>query len=249
MNEPGGLRTIKKERTRQTIADVAIRLFLARGFEKVSVAEIAAAAEVSKPTLFRYFASKEELVLHQIADHRGEAGRVVRARAAGVSPLAALRRHYLDLLAERNPVTGLCAEPEALAFRRLVYGTPSLSSHLLDYVAADTEALAAALAETAEAAEAAEAAETAETAEVAETAETTAGRARGGVAEGADGGAPGLTARLVAAQYLAVHQTLAYANWARVAAGTPLPEAAARAVADAETAFSLLGSGAAAYGY
>ncbi|KJK55692.1 TetR/AcrR family transcriptional regulator [Saccharothrix sp. ST-888] len=228
MNELGGLRTLKKERTRQAIADAAIRLFLANGFEKVSVAEIAAAAEVSKPTLFRYFASKEELVLHRIADHRGEAGRVVRARAAGESPLAALRRHFLDLLADRDPITGLCALPEVLAFRRLVYETPSLSSHLLDYVAADTEALAGALAETAGAA---------------------GGQEGNGAGEEAGGGVPGLTARLVAAQYLAAHQTLAYANWARVAAGTPLPEAAVQAVADAETAFALLGSGAAAYGY
>ncbi|MFF1797728.1 TetR/AcrR family transcriptional regulator, partial [Kitasatospora sp. NPDC058263] len=82
-----GLRTLKKQRTRQAIAEAAIALFLARGFDQVSVAEIAAAAEVSKPTLFRYFGSKEELVLHRFADHLGEAGRVVRARPAGTTPL------------------------------------------------------------------------------------------------------------------------------------------------------------------
>jgi len=148
MNETGGLRTLKKERTRQAIADAAISLFLANGFDQVSVAEIAARAEVSKPTLFRYFATKEELVLHRISDHQGEAGRVVRARPSGMSPLDSLERHYLDRLAEHDPVTGLCDVPQVLAFHRLIYETPSLSAHLLDYIATDTEALAEALTET-----------------------------------------------------------------------------------------------------
>ncbi|MFF8773004.1 TetR family transcriptional regulator [Kitasatospora sp. NPDC015120] len=140
-----GLRTLKKQRTRQAIANTAIALFLARGFDEVSVAEIAAAAEVSKPTLFRYFASKEELVLHRFADHLGEAGRVVRDRPAGVTPLDALERHRLDGLAEHDPSTGMTAHPQAIAFLRLVYETPSLSAHLVDYLAADARALTEAL--------------------------------------------------------------------------------------------------------
>nr|WP_245204288.1 TetR family transcriptional regulator [Kitasatospora sp. RG8] len=139
------MRTIKKQRTRQTIADVAIALFLERGFDRVSVAEIAAAAEVSKPTLFRYFGSKEELVLHRFADHLGEAGRVVRDREAGLTPLDALERHHLQRLAARDPNTGLSDHPEVLAFLRLIYETPSLSANLLDYMDADTRALAEAL--------------------------------------------------------------------------------------------------------
>ncbi|WP_441247135.1 TetR/AcrR family transcriptional regulator [Kitasatospora sp. McL0602] len=145
MNEPGGLRTLKKERTRQAIADAAISLFLAEGFDRVSVAEVAARAEVSKPTLFRYFASKEDLVLHRFADHQGEAARVVRGRPAGLTPLAALRLHHLDRLAAHDPSVGLNSHPEVLAFLRLIYETPSLSAHLASYVAADTEALAQAL--------------------------------------------------------------------------------------------------------
>ncbi|WP_380282361.1 TetR family transcriptional regulator [Kitasatospora purpeofusca] len=145
-NEPDtGLRTLKKQRTRRAIADTAIALFLARGFDQVSVAEIAAAAEVSKPTLFRYFASKEELVLHRFADHLGEAGRVVRDRPAGVTPLDALERHRLEGLAAHDPSTGMTADPGVVAFLRLVYETPSLSAHLVDYLAADTRALTEAL--------------------------------------------------------------------------------------------------------
>ncbi|MFE2721687.1 TetR family transcriptional regulator [Kitasatospora sp. NPDC059327] len=140
-----GLRTLKKQRTRQALAEAAIALFLDRGFEQVSVAEIAAAAEVSKPTLFRYFGSKEELVLHRFADHLGEAGRVVRDRAAGLTALDALERHHQAGLAARDPQTGLTDDPEVLAFLRLVYETPSLSAHLFDYLEADTRALAEAL--------------------------------------------------------------------------------------------------------
>ena len=77
MVERVGLRARKKARTRDVIADVAITLFLAHGFDQVSVSDIAATAEVSKPTLFRYFATKEDLILHRFADHQGEAARVV----------------------------------------------------------------------------------------------------------------------------------------------------------------------------
>ena len=65
-----GLRERKRQRTHDVISAAAISLFLAEGFERVSVADVAAAAEVSKPTLFKYFATKEDLVLHRIADHR-----------------------------------------------------------------------------------------------------------------------------------------------------------------------------------
>ncbi len=58
-----GLRERKKQRMYQSVSDIAIRLFMEKGFDAVSVAEIAAAAEISKPTLFRYFPAKEDLVL------------------------------------------------------------------------------------------------------------------------------------------------------------------------------------------
>jgi AcrR family transcriptional regulator len=142
-----GLRERKKLRTRQVISDVAIRLFLARGFDAVSVADIAAAAEVSKPTLFRYFPSKEDLVIDRIADHREESARVVRSRRDGEPPLAALHRHQRELLAARDPITGLCDHPDTLALRRMIYGVPSLATHLIAFSARSGEALAEALAE------------------------------------------------------------------------------------------------------
>jgi AcrR family transcriptional regulator len=140
-----GLRARKKARTHDTIADAAIALFLTHGFDAVSVADVAAAAEVSKPTLFRYFAAKEDLVLHRFADHQGEAGRVVRERRSGVSPLTALHRHFRAGLDARDPVTGLNDHPEVLAFHRLVFTTPSLAGRLVQYTVDDEEALAVAL--------------------------------------------------------------------------------------------------------
>ncbi|MFJ3442953.1 TetR family transcriptional regulator [Streptomyces sp. NPDC086081] len=123
MTEPG-LRERKKRRMYQTVSDIAIRLFLERGFDAVSVAEVAAAAEISKPTLFRYFPAKEDLVLYRIADHEGEAARVVAESAE--PPVQALRRHFLAGLERCDPVTGLNDDPQVLAFHALLYGTPSL---------------------------------------------------------------------------------------------------------------------------
>ncbi|MEU8165006.1 TetR family transcriptional regulator [Micromonospora sp. NPDC049004] len=145
MIESAGLRARKKLRTRDAIADAAISLFLARGFDHVSVSDIAAAAEVSKPTLFRYFPTKEDLVLHRFADHKGEAARVVDSRGPDVSPMTALHRHFRAGLDRFEPVTGLNDHPEVIAFHRLVFATASLTGRLTQYQLDDEAALAAAL--------------------------------------------------------------------------------------------------------
>lgn len=139
------LRDRKKERTRQLLSDTAIAMFLAEGFDQVAVADIAAAAEVSKPTLFRYFPAKEDLVLHRIADHQGEHARVVAARDPRETPLRALHRHFREGLEARDPVTGLCDVPAVLAFHRLVFGTPSLAARVMEYGTTDAALLADAL--------------------------------------------------------------------------------------------------------
>ncbi|MGW4036815.1 TetR/AcrR family transcriptional regulator [Streptomyces sp. NPDC004778] len=142
---PVGLRERKKRLTYQAVSDAAITMFLERGFDKVSVAEVAAAADISKPTLFRYFPAKEDLVLHRFADHEDEAARVVTGRAPHETPLDALRRHFLDGLDRRDPVTGLCDVPQVLAFLRLLYGTPALAARLHTYQGRSEAALARAL--------------------------------------------------------------------------------------------------------
>jgi AcrR family transcriptional regulator len=137
-----GLRERKKRRMYRVLSDTAIRLFTEKGFDAVSVAEVAAAAEVSKPTLFRYFPAKEDLVLYRIADHEEEAARVV---GEGPTPAEALRRHFLAGLERGDPVTGLNDDPEVLAFHRLLYGTPALVARLYGYLERSEEALARAL--------------------------------------------------------------------------------------------------------
>jgi AcrR family transcriptional regulator len=138
-----GLRQRKKQRMYETLSEIAIRLFLEKGFDAVSVAEIAAAAEISKPTLFRYFQAKEDLVLHRIADHEDEAARVVAE--SDEPPLAALRRHFLDALERNDPVTGLNDHPAVLAFHSLLYGTPALVARAHGHLERQEAALAEAL--------------------------------------------------------------------------------------------------------
>lgn len=140
-SEPG-LRERKKRRMYETVSETAIRLFVEKGFDAVSVAEVAAAAEISKPTLFRYFPAKEDLVLYRIADHEDEAARVVRE---GPTPVEALRRHFLEGIERRDPITGLNDHPAVLAFHSLVYGTPALVARMYAYLERSEAALAEAL--------------------------------------------------------------------------------------------------------
>jgi AcrR family transcriptional regulator len=135
-----GLRQRKKQRMYETLSEIAIRLFLEKGFDAVSVAEIAAAAEISKPTLFRYFPAKEDLVLHRIADHEDEAARLVAE--SDEPPLAALRRHFLEGLERDDPVTGLNDHPQVLAFHSLLYGTPALVARAHGHLERQEAALA-----------------------------------------------------------------------------------------------------------
>lgn len=256
-----GLRALKKDRTRQTLSETAIGLFLERGFDAVWVTDIAAAAEVSKPTLFRYFPTKEDLVLHRFADHQGEAARVVSARGA-LSPLAALHAHFRLGLDRHEPTTGLCDHPSVLAFQRLVYDTPSLVSRLIDYVRVDTEALTVVLSD----------------AMWGDPQDSPDG-APGDEPDGADGDRPGaaasdrrgtaasvaaagplsgavddalgdsLVAGLVATQVIAVQQVLARANYTAISAGRSADEVYPSAVAAADLAFGLLLEGAGAQGF
>ncbi|PWS41672.1 TetR family transcriptional regulator [Streptomyces sp. ZEA17I] len=137
-----GLRERKKQRTRETISDTAITLFLKHGFDQVSVVDIAAVAEVSKPTLFKYFPTKEDLVVHRFADHQTVAGSVVAERPLGVSAIDALHQHFLDGLTARDPITGLNDDEDVLAFHHLVYSTPSLVARVSKYLAQAEAALA-----------------------------------------------------------------------------------------------------------
>ncbi|MFK0283838.1 TetR family transcriptional regulator [Streptomyces sp. NPDC090499] len=143
-----GLRERKKRRMYEDVSDIAVRLFLAKGFDAVSVAEVAAAAGISKPTLFRYFPAKEDLVLHRIADHETEAARLV---AGAGSPVGVLGAHFLAGLERNDPITGLNDHPQVLAFHTLLNSTPTLVARQYAYLERSEAALAEALGGTLEA--------------------------------------------------------------------------------------------------
>ncbi|MFE3794747.1 TetR family transcriptional regulator [Nocardia tengchongensis] len=145
MTPDPSLRERKKQRTHAAISDAALRLFLTNGFDAVSVVQIAAAAEVSKRTLFKYFPTKEDLVVNRFADHVDDAARVVRDRARGQAPLTALRAAFRAGLDNREPSTGLCDAPEVLACYRLVLNTPTLTARLAQFLTSGEVALAEAL--------------------------------------------------------------------------------------------------------
>lgn len=145
-----GLRERKKQRTHAAISDAAITLFLEHGFSQVSVAQVAEAAEVSKRTLFAYFPTKEDLVVHRLADHETELARVVRARPPHIPPLAAVREHFLKGLRERDPITGLNDHPQVLSLTRMILDAPSLVARMERFKAGAERALSQALQETAE---------------------------------------------------------------------------------------------------
>ena len=90
-----GLRELKKQRTRQLIADTAWRLFAERGFDAVPVAEIARAAEVSEATVFNYFPTKEDLVFHRMEAFEDELLTAIRDRGEGESIVEAFGRFVL----------------------------------------------------------------------------------------------------------------------------------------------------------
>jgi AcrR family transcriptional regulator len=101
-SEPTGLRERKKAKTRLAIADIATRLFIERGFDEVTVAEVAAAAEVSTATVFNYFDTKEDLFFDRAAEVIDAPGKLVRERAAGETIVAALQRGFHAII-ERSP--------------------------------------------------------------------------------------------------------------------------------------------------
>ena len=72
VSEPLGLRERKKEQTRQLIAETARRLFAERGFEQVTVAQIARAADVAEQTVYNYFPTKEDLVYWRLESFEQE---------------------------------------------------------------------------------------------------------------------------------------------------------------------------------
>ncbi|HEX2903561.1 MAG TPA: helix-turn-helix domain-containing protein [Jatrophihabitans sp.] len=147
MSAGEGARAQRKRLTRQAIIDVATGMFLEHGFEQVSVADIAAAARVSKMTVFNYFDVKEELILSQLQLRPDEPAQAVRTRGPQLSPLAALQRSFLGQLRDQVPASGLNQDPRIAAVWQLIDSTESLTARLGTHTAYTESRLAAALTE------------------------------------------------------------------------------------------------------
>lgn len=93
-----GLRERKKRQTRQLIADTAARLFAQHGYERVTVIDVAKAADVSEQTIYNYFPTKQRLVLDRDEELRDRLTRLIRTRPPGVSPAAAVRQEALKFV-------------------------------------------------------------------------------------------------------------------------------------------------------
>ncbi|MFE9498853.1 TetR/AcrR family transcriptional regulator [Streptomyces collinus] len=140
-----GRRGRKKRETRERLAHVATLMFIERGFENVTIAEIAEAADVSKMTVSNYFPLKEDLVFDAHEGVVDSLARVVRERAVGESALHALHRAFVSSLDRPHVVNGRCTP----GFAHLVHDSPRLRAREREMDEQREAALAAALADAA----------------------------------------------------------------------------------------------------
>ncbi|MEK8172346.1 TetR/AcrR family transcriptional regulator [Streptomyces sp. M19] len=138
---PVGRRERKKAQTRQSIADAALRLFLDRGYDHVSMRDIADAADVSTATIFKHFTGKEALVFDQEESVDARLIAAVRQREAGQSILDALHQHLIDTWL---PLT---EHPQREEFHQLVSSTPALRAYSERMWARHTDTLGTAIAD------------------------------------------------------------------------------------------------------
>ena len=141
-----GLRERKKQQTRQLIAETARRLFAERGFDQVTVAEVARAADVSQQTVFNYFPTKEDLVYWRLGAFEEQLLTTIRDRDQGESALSAFRRFLLGqqgLLGTPEPA----AREMLAAIARTIAESPALLAREEQIFSRFTDALAVLLAD------------------------------------------------------------------------------------------------------
>ncbi|WP_019926310.1 TetR family transcriptional regulator [Nocardia sp. BMG111209] len=136
-----GLRERKKAQTRATILDCALRLFGEQGYEATTIEQIIDAAAVSESTFYRYFPTKEDLVLQDEYDPRIIAA--LRAQPADLPPITALRRAFGVVFGD------LSGEQRAELRERtgLILTVPALRATMLDQLLGTMQQLAVPLAE------------------------------------------------------------------------------------------------------
>ena len=139
------LRERKKQRTREHVADIALRLFLERGFEAVTVGEIAREADVAEKTVFNYFPTKEDLVYGRLETFEFALLEAIRSREPRESVVDAFERF---VLASGGLLGGAAADRERLkAVSEMIVRSPSLLAREHQVFARYTASLASLLAD------------------------------------------------------------------------------------------------------
>ena len=133
-----GLREAKKRQTREHIAAEAMRLFVTRGFDHVTVAEVADAAGVSEKTVFNYFPTKEDLFFDEVPARLAALTDAVRERDSAASVFAALRE-------SQSRSINRISSPEFAHFARTLEGSPALRAKELEVMSNFASTLADAL--------------------------------------------------------------------------------------------------------
>jgi AcrR family transcriptional regulator len=98
VSDLGDRRAQKKAQTRELVRTTAHRLFASRGFDAVTIADVAREADVAVQTVFNHFATKEDLFFDGRAPSVDGVANAVRHRAPGIGPLSALRAHLLEFM-------------------------------------------------------------------------------------------------------------------------------------------------------
>src|ERR1700761_5016498 len=124
MSVPAGLRERKKRETRESIAGAAAALFAERGFDAVTVEEVARAANVSRQTVFNYFHSKEEMLFDRDREVEAALGRALRERGPVTSAVDVFRAHT-EAFWRRLETTGMAPNE----FWAIVESSPALRDY------------------------------------------------------------------------------------------------------------------------
>jgi AcrR family transcriptional regulator len=141
MIEQAGLRERKKARTRASLREHAIRLFREQGYEKTTVEQIAAAAEVSPSTFFRYFPTKEDVVLQDDMDVRMLAA--LAAQPADQPPITAIRAAFHEALGSFSAAEVVELSEAAM----LTLTVPEIRARAMDEFSRTIDVIAGAIAE------------------------------------------------------------------------------------------------------
>jgi AcrR family transcriptional regulator len=129
-----GLRERKKQRTRATLLDAAVELCDRQGFERTTVDQIAAIAEVSPRTFSRYFATKDAIAFALIDDAIDLAALELGRQPRELNHFEALRRSYISMYsATKTAPVGALSEDRMMCIVRIIMTSPSLKQAALEY--------------------------------------------------------------------------------------------------------------------